>query len=87
MEHIGVYSVYDAKARTYITPFFSTNRDTAMRIFAHAANDPGTDIGRFPSDYTLFCLGFWYAETGSLVEYEAKEPLGCAIEFVREDQS
>lgn len=85
MDHIGCYSVYDSKARTYITPFFSINNDTAIRIFAHAANDPTTDIGRFPSDYTLFLLGRWYAETGTLIENEAKEPLGCAIEFVRED--
>lgn len=52
-----MFSVFDAKARVFSSPFLSTNEDTAIRDFKRAATDPQTDICRFPSDYDLYRLG------------------------------
>nr|QJB21640.1 MAG: nonstructural protein [Microvirus sp.] len=54
---LDIFSVFDAKAKTFCTPFFSSNISTATRAFAHAANDKTTDIGRYPSDFTLYHIG------------------------------
>lgn len=52
-----MFTVYDAASKTFCTPFFSENITTATRAFAYAANDPNSEISRFPSDYSLFHFG------------------------------
>lgn len=74
---LEMFAVYDAKARTYCTPFFSENVAVAIRAFAHAANDNQTDVGRFPSDFTLFHLGVFDSESGVI------EPDAHPFEVVR----
>lgn len=54
---LDVFAVYDSKVGAYAQPFYSANISTATRAFAYAANDPSTEIGRFPSDMALFHLG------------------------------
>lgn len=56
---LDVFAVFDSKVGAYAQPFFSANISTATRAFAYAANDPTTEIGRFPSDMALFHLGTW----------------------------
>lgn len=62
-----IFSVYDSKANSYMLPFFIQNAPMAIRSFANAANDPATDIGKFPTDFTLFEIGT-YDDQGGLLE-------------------
>lgn len=80
---IGIYAVYDTKARTYCRPFYSQNDDTAVRDFAMGANDPDCDLGRHPVDFSLFKLGTFQDVTGLITIEEHPVCLGVASQFVR----
>jgi len=77
-----VFSVYDSKAQTYCTPFFSVNISTALRDFAHAANDQGTDLYKFSLDYTLFHIGSYNEESGAITS-QIPINLGTANQFIQ----
>ncbi|AXH72221.1 MAG: nonstructural protein [Microviridae sp.] len=79
-----IYSVYDSKAEAYIQPIFSTNKATAIRSFAQAANDENTEFNRHAADYTLFEIGTWDEITGLITPDETKTPLGSALEHRQE---
>lgn len=53
---LEMYSIFDAKAKAYIEPFFSINDETARREFAHTINGEGA-FNEFTEDYALFSLG------------------------------
>ncbi len=65
-----IFSVYDAKAQAYITPFFLPTVGMAVRAMADCLADPNHSFSRHPEDYTLFHLGTFEDMDGIL---EAKE--------------
>lgn len=75
------YSVYDSKAKVFSNPFTSVNHLTATRDFNRAANDPSSDISKFPEDYTLYEIGSFDDVLGILVPHENPTNLGMAIQF------
>lgn len=77
-----VFSVFDSKADAYLLPFFSRNRGVALRQFMTAVQDEKTDFHRYAGDYTLFEIGTWDDESGTLAEHKAKVNLGVAIQFL-----
>lgn len=79
----GVFSVFDSKAAAFLPPFVCRNAGVALRSFESAANDSGHDFHRYAADYTLFQIGVWDAENGSVVMSEAKVSLGVAVQFIR----
>lgn len=52
-----IFVIHDAKAKSFLLPFFCQNEEIAIRHFAFAANDPSCDIGKYQSDFTLHCMG------------------------------
>lgn len=72
----SVYSVYDSKAGVFCTPFTSENDSTALRAFRYAANDKEMDIGKYPSDFTLFVIGTFDNSTGQV---SSIEPVSLAL--------
>lgn len=79
-----MFSIFDSKAQTYCTPFFSQTLGTALRDFAFAANDKTTNIGRYPSDFVLFELGEFCLNDGSVTLHTAHINHGFAIHYVEE---
>lgn len=77
----SIFSVYDVKAKTFSTPFFSVNRQTALRDFHRATNDPQSDLHNFPEDYTLHDLGTFDDQSGSIACHPMPENLGMALQF------
>lgn len=75
------YSIYDSKSKTYTPPFFMRQRGEAIRAFTQTANDPSSNINKFPEDYSLFHIGFYDDNTGKL-EYCNPDNIGLATQFI-----
>lgn len=76
-----LFSVYDVKAQFYGNPFLFTHKGEAIRAFMTAANDPQTNINRYPEDYQLFYLGEFDDVTGKFLGSSHPEHLNNASEF------
>lgn len=59
-----VFSVFDQKAETYMSPVFERNDETARRAFESAVRKGSL---QFPEDYLLICIGAFDERTGSLI--------------------
>lgn len=77
-----LFSVYDVKAEAYGKPFFIDSRGLALRSFSEVASDLTSEIGKYPSDFTLFELGSYDVRTGFFDLHKTPISLGVAIEFV-----
>jgi hypothetical protein len=80
-----VYTVYDSKAEAYLQPFFATTKGLAIRSFSDAANKEGHNLNRYAEDYTLFEIGEWDDEKASLTMHPAKQSIGSANEYIKND--
>jgi len=82
---LDIFAVYDVKAGSYATPFFAPNISHAQRSFAFAANDSNTDVNRYPSDFSLWHLGTFNAETA---EFDLVPPfqLCLAVALLNRDE-
>jgi len=63
-----IYAVYDSKGESYTPPFFDHAEGRAIRTFADCCNDPGHQFGKHPNDYTLFDLGVYDDNTGTITQ-------------------
>lgn len=61
------FTVWDAKAKAYIQPFWAMNEQVAQRMFATAVNDPQHDFNIHAEDYSLFKLGAFDQVTGEMI--------------------
>lgn len=85
MQTINVYSIYDARAKLYTIPFFSENNETAKREFQVPINAEGM-MGRYPEDYTLFCLGKYEFEGGVFDSEQTPTAVAQGVQMVEADQ-
>jgi len=79
-----IFSVYDSKAETYGTPMFFPAKGQATRAFEDQANNPESVICNHPGDFTLFCIGEFNSDDGSIVPLDAKTNLGTGVDFKHE---
>lgn len=82
-----VYSVRDSKLGSFITPFFSPNRNVALRMFESACNDTSHQFNQYGDDFTLFEIGVFDPETGIIEPHQCAENLGLASQFKKETYS
>jgi hypothetical protein len=82
---LNVYSIFDVAAGAYARPFFLQSDAQAMRMFGDVAVDAEDPIGQHPEDYSLFRVGHWDDNKGSLVG-EPPECLATALEVVASRQ-
>lgn len=82
---LEVFSVYDEKAKAFISPFILPTTDVAKRTFADCSNDVGHAFFRNPSDYTLYHVGSFDSLSGEIEPCRAV--LGTAVEFKKESES
>lgn len=69
----NVYVIYDSQAEFYNQPFFLINDEIALRSALDLRNDPGTEIGRHPQDFTMFKIGTYDDTTAVLDTDQARE--------------
>lgn len=82
IKEMKVFSIYDSKAEAYMQPFFSQNKGTAIRSFADAAQQEEGQFAKHSADYTLFEVGEWDEDTGTMMPAKANINLGTALEHI-----
>lgn len=75
------FAVYDSKVQEYNVPFIQRSRGEALRAWQTIANDPQSQICKYPEDYTLFELGEYDSEKGQTKNHLTPVSLGSALEF------
>ncbi len=83
MKHL-IFTVYDEKAKAFLTPFFLPEKGMAVRVFTDCVNSDDHQFGKHPSDYTLFCLGEWIDHDG-VIDAKQKVAIGNGVEFLEPD--
>ena len=81
-----LFTIYDVKAEAYLRPFTAPTKGLALRSFIDAANDPREPMNKHAADYTLFEIGEWDEIAGTIKMYDAKLPLGTALEHITNNQ-
>lgn len=61
---LRMYSIRDAKAEIYNTPFFQKTHGEAERNFQILFNDEKSTISKYPEDFDLYYLGIYDDQTG-----------------------
>jgi len=76
------FAIYDEKAEVYNNPFFTPAIGVASRMFSDLANDEKTTIGKHPSDYKLYHLGYFLTTHGKFDSCEVPILIGNAMDYV-----
>jgi len=81
-----IFTIYDSKAKAYLTPFFLHEDGMALRVFTDCVNDKEHQFGKHPEDYTLFNIGSW---SDDKAKFLINNPIAIAtgIELVDQDKS
>lgn len=80
-----IFSVFDALAEMWSTPFMAVNKNAGLRDFEHMVRDPGYAFGKAPGDYTLYAIGEFDVESGRLRAYPTLDRMICAKDFFTEE--
>lgn len=78
--------IHDSKTEGYLDPMFVRATGEAIRIFKDevnrvASNGQLSPLAAHPEDFTLFEIGSWDEQTGTLMVYPAKKSLGLGLDF------
>lgn len=74
-----IFAIHDSKAEAFLLPFFSPNSAMGVRTFAQGCNDPGVKFCQSPGDYTLFEIGTFDDNSGTVKQLEVPVNHGLAI--------
>lgn len=76
-----LFAVHDAAADRFIDPFCGPTIDFAIRGFKEACMGDGHQFNKFPEDYTLFHIGTFDPQLGTLQGMTARK-IATASSFV-----
>ena len=80
---VKIYSIYDSKAESYAKPIFADRVGEVIRSFGDIANDKSHPIGKHPEDYSLYEIGEWDDDAGTVENTTPHKSLGKALDFVK----
>ncbi|AXH71912.1 MAG: nonstructural protein [Microviridae sp.] len=63
---MGIYCLYDKKARIFLAPYIGENDEVGQRSFEEFLSDPKMIFSRRPQDYALYRLGKYHQDTGMI---------------------
>lgn len=78
-----MYALFDSKAKAWLPPFLGNSDEDAKLSFTVLCRDADHPVGRHPADYTLFRVGDWCTEEGTLEKQEPRLNLGNGVYFAR----
>lgn len=61
-----IFSIYDQKAKAYLTPFFAVTEGLAIRMFSGTINTEDNYISKNPEDFTLYKIGEFDDSNGTI---------------------
>lgn len=77
---LKVFAVRDVKADAYGALICVPTQGLAMRAFIEAAADPRGPIAQYPTDYSLYELGTFDPNSGTLIGHKTPIFVSSAIE-------
>lgn len=83
---LKVYSIRDAKAEVFNTPFFQKTHGEAERSFRQLCNDEKSTVATFPEDYDLYYLGEYDDNTGKMSSLDTPQHVIKAVQCVKSEQ-
>lgn len=81
-----IYSIFDKKAVSFGSLFISENHDTAKRAVVSSLYDESL-LSRFPSDYSLYCLGEFDTDNGDVSGISPVEFVCEILSLLRVDKN
>lgn len=72
---IKVYALKDLASQTTNNPFFAPTHRDAIESLKQVANDETTNIGKYPQDFELYCLGDYDPRAMSFALSDSQELL------------
>ena len=61
---LNMYSIYDRKSESYLSPNFSVSDGVLIRDFRVFLRKPGNMFAEFPEDYEIRKIGVFYTKEG-----------------------
>ena len=77
------YSIRDAKAEVFNTPFFNKTHGEAERNFQQLVKDEKSLVSKYPEDYDLYHLGNYDDRTGVFYPLDTPQHITKAIAFIK----
>ncbi len=77
-----MFTIQDAAADAYLTPFFLHREAMAKRQFADCVNEKQHQFGKHPAHYNLILIGEFDDQTGQITKYDLIKPLGNGIQYI-----
>lgn len=74
-----VFSVYDDKADAFLQPFFMRTEQEAIRAFIGAATEANHQFNLHAADFTLYEIGTFSEQVGSIIPLDPIRGLGNAL--------
>lgn len=78
---LEMFAVHDSAANAFIVPFALPTIEMAKRAFRQSANDPNHQFCINSGDYTMFRIGSFDTDTGTLHPVVPFENLGLALSY------
>lgn len=79
---LKVFSIRDAKAEVFNTPFFQKTHGEAERNFRTIVNDEKSTVNKFPEDFDLYYLGDYDDNTGKMETIDSPQHVIKAVQCV-----
>lgn len=77
-----MFTIQDAAADAYLTPFFLHREAMAKRQFADCVNNKTHQFGLHPAHYNLILIGEFDDQSGTIKKYNSIQPLGNGTQFL-----
>ena len=65
---LQAFSIFDHASETFAGPFFVPSERVALRVYSEIANNPQSDVSKYPKDYELFHIGTFDTTTALLTD-------------------
>lgn len=79
-----VFSVFDSKAEAYMEPVTYTTKGVAIRVIQNTLKNEKSEFALHPNDYTLFELGEFCDDTGTITVHSKPVCLGTITEYLND---
>lgn len=82
---MNAYCVFDVAIGSFNSPFFMQTDGLAIRGFSEQVNNPESQIGKNPDQFTLYRVGEFDDQEGMLIPHDPRS-LGVGSQFKDPEQ-